>query len=139
MKENLLQLLRTHPATAGRPSDFLDSLADDLQAEIIRAIAPDAGDNTLQNDVEDVYVSNFGIELFNLYSTHSFPGKKHLVFSQRKRVVKAAIEALLISQCIDFEGEVSDVTTALSTTTDGPTLRRRLIELNSTTPKGLPN
>ena len=40
MKKELLLLLKANPATAGRPDDFLDTLAEDIQAAIIRAIIP---------------------------------------------------------------------------------------------------
>lgn len=40
MKNKLLQLLRTNPATAGRDEEFYDNLTDDIQAVIIRALLP---------------------------------------------------------------------------------------------------
>lgn len=132
MKEQLLQLLKSNPATAGRPDEFLDSLADDLQAEIIRALSPGTDEEDgLRDAVEHVYQSDFGIRLFNLYSTSDFPGKRPVLFSQRKRIIKALIETLLVEQCIDFECEESELPVVLAAATDGPTLRRRLIELSN--------
>ncbi len=140
MKEKLLQLLKSHPATAGRPDDFLDSLADDLQAEIIRALNPGADEEDgLRDAVAHVYHSDFGVHLFNLYTTEDFPGKKALPFSVRKRITRAIIETLLVEQCIDYDCDVEDMPALLSNATDGNTLKRRLTELQATTPTGLPN
>ena len=59
MKENLLQLLNSNPATAGRPSDFLEALAEDIQAVIIRAIVPAPYEDhvaELEHHVTDVHI-----------------------------------------------------------------------------------
>lgn len=132
MKEKLLQLLKSFPALAGRPDDFLDTLADDIQADIIRAMTGEREEDAGLNDaVEAVWHSDFGITLFNLYTTQDFPGKQPKEFSARKRIVKSAIETLLVEQCIDFECEPEHVPQVLSNVTDGNTLKRRLRELNT--------
>jgi hypothetical protein len=101
VKEQLLQLMKDNPATAGRPDDFLDTLAEDILAVIVRAIA--LGDPSdplveIEHRVEDVWVSQFGVSLFNLFGMELFPGKKELPFSARKRVVEAMIQAMLLEQ-----------------------------------------
>ncbi len=132
MKEKLLQLLKSHPAAAGRSDDFLDTLADDLQADIIRALSGEREDDAGLNEaVEQVYHSDFGIAFFNLYTTKHFPGKQPKEFSARKRIVKSAIETLLVEQCIDFECEPEHIQQVLTNVTDGPTLKRRLMELST--------
>ena len=133
MKEKLRQLLNNDPATAGLPEDTLGTLTEDVLAMIIRAISPGNSDDALealQHEVEEVYQSPFGISFFNLYSIENFPGKKPVTFSARKRIVRSAIETLLVEQCIDFTGDLSDVVT-LSNVADGNTLKRRLMELNT--------
>ena len=143
MKEKLLLLLNSHPATAGRPPEFLDTLADDIQAVIIRAIHPANTDDAvaaLEEQVDEVYGSDFGVHLFNLYSVEKFPGKSELVFSARKRLVRAMIQTILVEQCIDYDCDVEDMPALLSNVTDGNTLKRRLTELQATpTPGALPN
>ena len=134
MKEKLIQLLQNSPATAGRPDDFLDTLADDIQAVIIRAISPGNSDDAmeaLEHEVEEVYQSDFGVLLFNLYSTMDFPGKKPMEFSRRKQIIRALIQALLVEQCIDYEIDADELPALLATTTDADTLKRRLRELNT--------
>lgn len=141
MREKLLQLLNNSPALAGRPDDFLETLADDIQAVIIRAIHPANTDDAvaaLEEQVEEVYGSDFGVHLFNLYSVEKFPGKSELVFSARKRLVRAMIQTILVEQCIDYDCDVEDMPALLSNVTDGNTLKRRLLEL-STAPKGMIN
>ena len=143
MREKLLLLLNNSPATAGRPDDFLETLADDIQAVIIRAIHPANTDDAvaaLEEQVEEVWHSDFGVHLFNLYSVEKFPGKSELVFSARKRLVRAMIQTILVEQCIDYDCDVEDMPALLSNVTDGNTLKRRLTELQATpTPGSLPN
>lgn len=107
MKEALLKLLQSNPATAGRPDDFLDTLADDLQAVIIRAVSPaatsDATVSELEHQVDDIFNDHFGVRLCNLYSIEPFHGKKRLYFSARKRVVKSMIQAMLVEQADLFD------------------------------------
>jgi hypothetical protein len=132
MKEKLLRLLENDPATAGRPSDFLDTLAEDIQAVIIRAIAPGQTEDevaALEAAVEEVYHSDFGISFFNLYGIADFPGKKNISFAARKQLVRAALQTILLEQAaspvgVPFLTEYSDVPP-----TDGPTLKRRLKEM----------
>ena len=141
MKEKLLQLLKNNPATAGRPDEFLETLVDDIQAAIIRAISPGNTDDAveaLQQEVDELYGSPFGIKLFNMYAIEEFPGKKQVTFAARKRIIRAALETLLVEQCIDYTGDLDDVMTLTASSPDGPTLKRRLLEL-STAPKGMIN
>ena len=143
MREKLLQLLNNSPALAGRPDDFLETLADDIQAVIIRAIHPANTDDAvaaLEEQVEEVYGSDFGVHLFNLYSVEKFPGKSELVFSARKRLVRAMIQTLLVEQCIDYDCDADDIPALFSGASDGNTIKRRLTELSSApTPGALPN
>jgi hypothetical protein len=139
MKKKLLHILNNDPATAGRPDDFLDTLAEDIQAVIILAISPGNFDDPteeLERAVEDVYHSDFGITLFNMLTVVDFPGKRVVPFSARKRIVKATIQTLLVEQCIDFACDVTDAPKVLETVTDGATLKRRLLELNAEYTKG---
>ena len=143
MREKLLQLLNNSPALAGRPDDFLETLADDIQAVIIRAIHPANTDDAvaaLEEQVEEVYGSDFGVHLFNLYSVEKFPGKSELAFSARKRLVRAMIQTLLVEQCIDYDCDADDIPALFSGASDGNTIKRRLTELSSApTPGALPN
>jgi len=129
LKEKLLQLLSEYPATAGLPEDFLGSLADDLQAVIIRAMS--AGDPNdplvlIEHQVEDVYLDHFGVLLSNLYTIEPFNGKRHIVFSARARVVKSMIQAMLLEQETIDEADVVD----FGSEQHGATIKRRLTELN---------
>jgi len=129
VKEKILQLLRDYPATAGRPDDFLDTLAEDLMAVVIRAIAPgDPNDPVvaMEHAVDDVYSDHFGVLLSNLYTIEPFHGKRHVVFSARARVVKAMIQAMLLEQESIDESDNADFGTA----EHGATIKRRLTELN---------
>lgn len=129
MKEKLLQLLKDYPAMACLPEDFLDTLADDLQAVIIRAMSSgDVNDQVLEMEhaVNDVYLDHFGVLLSNLYSIEPFQGKRHVVFSARIRVVKAMIQAMLLEQETIDEADDADFGTA----EHGATMKRRLTELN---------
>ncbi len=132
MKEKLLRLLENDPATAGRPSDFLDTLAEDILAVIIRAIAPGITADAvaeLEAAVEEVYHSDFGVHLFNLYTTEDFPGKKKVYFSGRKKLVQSLIQTMLIEQrTYPDRNEVFPTPTDVPT--DGPTLKRRLRKVN---------
>lgn len=101
MKQALLKLFASTPALQGRPLDFLDDLAEDVQAVIIRALGlviPGASDAAaaLANDVEDVWVSQFGISLSNLFTFS--PHGDQLTPSRRKQVVQAMIQTMLLEQ-----------------------------------------
>ena len=101
MKEKLLQLLNSNPATAGRPSDFLEALAEDIQAVIIRAIVPAPYEDhvaELEHHVTDVYNDHFGVQLSNLLTTVDFHDKLKLSPSARRHIVLAMIQTLLIEQ-----------------------------------------
>lgn len=124
MKEKLLRILKTEPSLANQSEGFLDDLADDIQSVIIRAVAPADGDPQIQEldlKVEDVYVSQFGVLLSNLYSIEPFPHKKNFYFSARMRVVKAMIQTMLLEQ--DNYPEDMERT--------GLNLKSRLAELNA--------
>ena len=43
MKEQLLTMLMAHPLSKGQTKDFLDDLAEDIMAMIIRALDPARG------------------------------------------------------------------------------------------------
>lgn len=127
MKEKLLQLLSTHPATAGRPSDFLDTLAEDLQAVMIRAIQTDAGlDITAELEARalDIYNDHFGVKLSNLVTIEPFLGKKKLYFSARRRVTLAMIQTMLVEQQDQYDRNDSEQA--------GEVMKHRLADL---TPK----
>lgn len=130
MKERLLQLLKICPATAGRPDDFLDTLADDLQAVVIRAIVPgDPNDPVvaIEQTVEDIYLDHFGVMLSNLYMVEPFAGKRHVLFNARMHVVKAMIQAMLLAQNEIDESFDAD----FGSSEHGETIKRRLQELSS--------
>lgn len=126
MREELLKLLQSNPATAGRPDDFLDTLAEDIQALIIRAIVPgnpnDAAEE-LEHRVADVYNDHFGVKLSNLFTVEPFNGKRKLYYSSRARVVRAMIQAMLLEQDENFDRDASIYETPADV------LRQRLEEL----------
>lgn len=127
MKDKLLQLLADEPVLAGRPDDFLDTLADDLQAVIIRALALDVPDDItteLEHHAQDIFNDHFGVKLCNLVSIEPFHGKKKLYYSARKRVTLAMIQAMLVEQADQFDRNDSEQA--------GETIKHRLNEL---TPK----
>lgn len=129
MKEKLLQLLCDYPATTGRPEDFLDTLAEDLMAVVIRAIAPGNPNDpvvAMEHAVDDVYLDHFGVLLSNLHAIEPFHGKRNVVFSARKRIVKAMIQAMLLEQEAIDEQDDAD----LGSSEHGATIKRRLTELN---------
>jgi hypothetical protein len=129
MKENLRTLLMCHPLTKGCSRSFLDDLADDLLAVIVRTVVPENIDSVteLEHRVSDVYNDHFGVKLSNLFTTEYFKGRIPLVFSDRQRVVKAMIQTMLIEE---------SAVTAFNELADegrGELLKRRLQELNCTT------
>jgi len=129
MKENLLTLLMCHPLMKGCSRSFLDDLADDLLAVIVRTVVPENIDSVteLEHRVSDVYNDHFGVKLSNLFTTEYFKGRIPLVFSDRQRVVKAMIQTMLIEE---------SAVTAFNELADegrGELLKRRLQELNCTT------
>jgi hypothetical protein len=129
MKENLLTLLMCHPLMKGCSRSFLDDLADDLSAVIVRTVVPENIDSVteLEHRVSDVYNDHFGVKLSNLFTTEYFKGRIPLVFSDRQRVVKAMIQTMLIEE---------SAVTAFNELADegrGELLKRRLQELNCTT------
>jgi hypothetical protein len=133
MKEKFQQLLKTYPSTAKMTDEFIDNLAEDICALILRALSPASTDDALaalEHETDEVWQSNFGVEVFNLYTIKNFPGKKDLPFSVRKRVVRAMFQALLVEQCVDYDCALEVAPDLLDRVHDGPTLKRRLIELN---------
>ncbi len=124
MKEQLLRLLENNPATAGLPSDFLETLADDIQAVIIRALeleAPVGIVVDLEHQVKDIFNDHFGCKLCNLVSIEPFRGKKKLYYSARKRVTLAMIQAMLLEQAEQYD--------RLDSEQAGETLKHRLTYL----------
>ncbi len=126
MKDKLLQLFADTPALAGQPSDFLETLADDIQAMIIRAISveqPVEADITaaLEAHTLDVYNDHFGVKLSNLFAVEPFHGKKKLYFSARRRVILAMIQAMLVEQADQFDRNDSEQA--------GETIKHRLNDL----------
>lgn len=135
MKELLLRLLNNYPATAGRPEEFLDTLADDIQALIIRAIAPgDPNDATewLEHNTLDVYNDHFGVKLYNLFTTENFNDKVNFGPPERRRIVMAMIQTMLIEQdTVLSSGEYteasdSDIAAWAESGEQAATLKRRL-------------
>lgn len=99
MKEKLLKLLQCDPATAGRPDDFLDTLAEDIQAVIIRAVVPaprEEAEAELEYRVTSVLNDVFGTSLYNLFTTQRFDGKKVLGPAGRKTIVAAMLQTMLL-------------------------------------------
>jgi hypothetical protein len=125
VKKELLLLLKANPATAGRPDDFLDTLAEDIQAAIIRAIIPAPYEDhvwELEQHVADVYNDHFGVQLSNLLTTVDFHEKLQLSPSDRKRLVLAMIQTLLIEQDYFRQGLYSE------SGEQAATLKRRLTD-----------
>ena len=100
MKENLRTLLMCHPLTKGCSRSFLDDLADDLLAVIVRTVVPENVDSVieLEHRVNDVYTDHFGVKLSNLFTTEYYSGKNILSFKDRQRVVKAMIQTMLVEE-----------------------------------------
>ncbi len=100
MKENLITLLMCHPLTKGCSRSFLDDLADDLLAVIVRTVVPENVDSVieLEHRVSDVYTDHFGVKLSNLFTTEYYSGKNILSFKDRQRVVKAMIQTMVTEE-----------------------------------------
>ena len=127
VKEQLLRLLENNPATAGRPSDFLDTLAEDIQALIIKAIVPpgpaalSAADEDRAHQINDIFSDHFGVKLSNLFTMEPFHGKRKLYYSARAKVVIAMIQAMLAEQDKQYDRNDSEQA--------GETIRQRLAEM----------
>lgn len=124
MKDKLLLLLKENPATAGRPDAFLETLADDIQAVIIRALeleAPVGIVVDLEHQVQDVFNDHFGVKLSNLYTIEPFAGKKKLYYSARRRVILSMIRSMLLEQADQYD--------RLDSEQAGETLKHRLTYL----------
>ena len=124
MKDKLLLLLAAEPVLAGRPADFLDSLAEDIQALVVRALALDVPDDittALEAQVLDIFNDHFGVKLSNLVTIEPFHGKKKLYYSARKRVTLAMIQAMLLEQHDQYDRNDSEQA--------GETLKHRLNDL----------
>jgi len=100
MKENLRTMLMCHPLTKGCSRSFLDDLADDLLAVIVRTVVPENVDavTELEHRVNDVYNDHFGVRLSNLFTLEYYSGKKALSFEDSQRVVKAMIETMVTEE-----------------------------------------
>ena len=116
-------------------TEAAEELAENVQAAVIRHLfsSPNKAaleitpNQALSRAIEDVWVSEFGIKLFNLYTVGpDFPGKKNVPFSNRRAVVLAMIRFMLLEQERQLTAESAPVDTE-----QGDTLRRRLRSLNS--------
>ena len=128
MKENLITLLMCHPLTKGCSRSFLDDLADDLLAVIVRTVVPENVDSVieLEHRVNDVYTDHFGVKLSNLFTTEYYSGKNALSFEDRQRVVRAMIQTMLVEEsAVATFNELADEGRA-------ELLKRRLQELGCT-------
>jgi hypothetical protein len=83
-----------------------EELAEDVQAVVIRhalnspnrAALGKQDDESFKHAVEDVYVSHFGVTLYNLVTLCDFPEKRIVLPSARKAIVEAMIAAMLLEQ-----------------------------------------
>lgn len=83
-----------------------ENLADDVQAVVIRhmlaspnkAALARRDNQELNNAIEDVYVSDFGVNLHNAIFALDFPGKEVVLPTARKEIVVAMIRAMLLEQ-----------------------------------------
>ncbi len=75
MKENLLTLLKCHPLTKGCTPSFLDDLAENIMASIIRAVVSENVEfiDDLKHRTDDIYNDHFGVKLSNLFTTEYRP------------------------------------------------------------------
>lgn len=101
MKEKLLQALRTNPTLAGKGSEFLDDLADDLLAVVIQSItnttADDAEARQEFNDaVHNLYVSPFGVAMHNALFFSNPDDFNGLSVTARKRIEVAMLQTFLL-------------------------------------------
>jgi len=124
MKDALLTLLKVHPITAGRSNEFLDELAEDITAVIIRALVPgDPNDiiADIEHQAEGIFNDHFGVKLSNLFTMEPFDGKKELFYNARKRVVMAMLVAMLV--------EMNDQTGRIDSEQAGEQIKNRLADL----------
>lgn len=108
MKAELLKLFAATPALQSKDQEFRDNLAEDVQAVIIRALGlavPSADQqlNDLENAVEDIWVSDFGIALANAVTMDDYPHKQNMPFHVRYNAVRAMIQTLLLEQAGHFD------------------------------------
>lgn len=125
MKQALLKLFTATPALQGKDPEFCDNLAEDVQAVIIRALglaAPstDPQLDALENAVEDIWVSDFGIALSNAVTMDTYPHKQSMPYTVRYHAVRAMIQTLLLEQAGHFD------------TGRGEMMQQRLKELSAT-------
>jgi hypothetical protein len=70
VKQQLLRIFLHTPAIAVKGAAFMEDLAEDVQAVIIRALqlprAQDPQLTQLEHDVHDLFVNPFGVQLSNL-------------------------------------------------------------------------
>ena len=148
MRDNLLTLLKCHPLTKGCTPGFLDDLAENIMAVVIRATVSEGVDGVefiddLKHRTNDIYNDHFGVKLSNLFTTEYCPP---LSFDERSRVVKAMIETMLMEELAivtfnefnpDGDGRAELLKRRLQELTDGDgraeLLKRRLQELSCTT------
>jgi hypothetical protein len=92
LKDGLLKLFANNPTLASKDAEFLDTLAEDVQAVIIRALglAP-TNDDQLEHDVDDMYVSQLGVQLCNLLFY-----QRGITGSEQKSIAKAMLQTLAL-------------------------------------------
>ena len=113
MKTELLTLFAATPALASKPAEFLDTLAEDVQATVIRALAlvtpvqataiiASIADDELafQNAVDDLWVSELGRTLTSLVTLADYPHKEPITAAQCTTAVKAMLGTLLLEQSL---------------------------------------
>jgi hypothetical protein len=98
VKEKLLDMLRDIPASAVLSEEFLDDLAEDIMALIIRAITPFANDcvEDVEHQVVSIYNSSFGVQLHNMFWTHPPGEAEGLPTEEFERISKAMIQTMLL-------------------------------------------
>jgi hypothetical protein len=90
VKQQLLRIFLHTPAIAAKGAAFMEDLAEDVQAVIIRALQLKTQDPQLaqlEHDVHDLYVHQFGVQLSNLLFQHY-----DLTGSMQASVTKAMLQ-----------------------------------------------
>jgi hypothetical protein len=94
LKQQLLNLFASTPVISAKGPAFADDLAEDLQAVIIRALGLVGADPQLtqiEKDVDDLFVSHFGVQLSNLlFSDYRIEG------AQQKAITRAMLQTFLL-------------------------------------------
>lgn len=93
MKQQLLNLFASTPAISAKGDAFMDDLAEDVQAVIIRALGlgTDPQLTEIENSVDDLFVSQFGVQLSNLlFSDYRIEG------AAQKSITRAMLQTFLL-------------------------------------------